>query len=85
MPGISTFVASRNAQHVKIQSTSTDLQARQLMLSLVFGGAPIVGLSGAITPIEGNNQSDSFALYSLVVAVIIPLDCLLSLFAFWLV
>lgn len=79
MLGISTFVVSRHAQHVAIQLTSTDLQARQLMLSLLFLAVPtVVGLSGGITPIEGDNQINSFALYSLVVAVMILLYYLLS-------
>jgi len=79
MLGISTFVASRQAQYVTLQSTSTDLQARQLMLSLLFLAVPtVVGLSGGVTPTDGSNRSDAFALYSLVVAVMILLYYLLS-------
>ena len=79
MLGISTVLAGQREQHVTIQASSTDLQARQLMLSLLLLAIPtIIGLGTGTTPLEGNNQQDSFALYSLAVAVMILLYYVLS-------
>ena len=77
--GISTFVAGRREQHVQIDDRSTNLQARQLMLSLLFLAVPtIFSLGKGLNPMEGTNQLDNFAVYSLVVAVMILLYYVLS-------
>ena len=77
--GISTFVAGRREQHVQIDARSTNLQARQLMLSLLFLAVPtIFSLGKGLNPMEGTNQLDNFAVYSLVVAVMILLYYVLS-------
>jgi len=79
MLGISTVLAGKREQHVTIQASSTELQARQLMLSLLLLAIPtIISLGTGTTPLEGNNQRDSFALYSLAVAVMILLYYVLS-------
>lgn len=77
--GISTFVAGRREQHVQIDDRSTNLQARQLMLSLLFLAVPTVfSLGKGLNPMEGTDQLDNFAVYSLVVAVMILLYYVLS-------
>ena len=66
-------------QRALIQASSTELQARQLMLSLLLLAIPtIISLGTGTTPLEGNNQRDSFAVYSLAVAVMILLYYVLS-------
>lgn len=77
--GISTFVAGRREQHVQIDARSTNLQARQLMLSLLFLAVPtIFSLGRGLNPMEGTDQLDNVAVYSLVVAVMILLYYVLS-------
>lgn len=77
--GISTFVAGRREQHVQIDARSTNLQARQLMLSLLFLAVPtIFSLGRGLNPMEGTDQLDNVAVYSLVVAVMILLYYMLS-------
>ncbi|MBL6798593.1 MAG: calcium:proton antiporter [Synechococcus sp. BS307-5m-G39] len=77
--GISTFVAGRREQHVQIDDRSTNLQARQLMLSLLFLAVPTVfSLGKGLNPMEGTDQLDNVAVYSLVVAVMILLYYMLS-------
>ena len=77
--GISTFVAGRREQHVQIDARSTNLQARQLMLSLLFLAVPTVfSLGKGLNPMEGTDQLDNVAVYSLVVAVMILLYYVLS-------
>ena len=77
--GISTFVAGCQQQHVQIDARSTSLQARQLMLSLLFLAVPtIFSLGKELNPMKGSNQLDNFAVYSLVVAVMILLYYVLS-------
>ena len=74
MLGISTVLAGKRVQHVTIQASSTELQARQLMLSLLLLAIPtIISLGTGDTPLEGDDQLDSFAIYSLGVAVMILL------------
>ena len=77
--GISTFVAGYQKQHVQINARSTSLQARQLMLSLLFLAVPtIFSLGKELNPTESTNRLDNFAVYSLVVAVMILLYYVLS-------
>ncbi len=79
MLGISTVLAGQREQQVNIQASSTDLQARQLMLSLLLLAVPtVISLGTGAIPLEGNDQRDSFAIYSLGVAVIILLYYMLS-------
>ncbi|QNI49723.1 calcium:proton antiporter [Synechococcus sp. A15-60] len=79
MLGISTVLAGQREQLVTIQASSTELQARQLMLSLLLLAIPtIISLGTGTTLLEGNDQRDSFALYSLAVAVMILIYYVLS-------
>jgi Ca2+/H+ antiporter len=51
---------------------NTNLQARQLLLSLLFLAVPTVfGIGEGIQPMAGNNALDRFGVYSLIVALLI--------------
>ena len=70
--GVSTIWAGRRQKKVKIRPHSTNLQARQLLLSLLFLAVPTVfGIGEGIQPMAGTNALDRFAVYSLIVALLI--------------
>ncbi len=77
--GISTIVAGRRELVVDLNRHSRGLSTRQLLISVILMSVPSIFFWDSMHPItEGSNVFDLFAVYSLVVAVIVMLAYLLS-------
>ena len=77
--GISTIVAGRRELVVDLNRHSRGLSTRQLLISVILMSVPSIFFWDSMHPItEGGNVFDLFAVYSLVVAVIVMLAYLLS-------
>lgn len=84
--GISTCVGARRKATIEIHPYSTGLQSQQLLISTIFLAVPTVfhlvnNLNPGGTPTamsDGSNIFDSFAIYSLVISVLILAFYLLS-------
>ncbi len=77
--GVSTCLAARRKPAIDIHPYSTGLQSQQLLISTIFLAVPTVFyllLNETFT--DGGNSFDNFALYSLIVAVLVVAFYLLS-------
>ena len=77
--GVSTIVAGRRELVVDLNRHSRGLSTRQLLISVILMSVPSIFFWDSMHPItEGSNTFDLFAVYSLIVAVIVMVAYLLS-------
>ena len=77
--GISTIVAGRRELVVDLNRQSRGLSTRQLLISVILMSVPSIFFWDSMHPItEGGEAFDLFAVYSLIVAVIVMVAYLLS-------
>lgn len=77
--GVSTMLAGRRALTIDLNQHSRGLSTRQLLISVILMAVPSVFFWNSMDPIsEGGETFDLFALYSLIVAVVVMAAYLLS-------
>ena len=72
--GISTIVAGRGRPHFSIHPYATTLQSQQLVIAAIFFAIPTVfyhSRSKITSGLEGAGVFDNFALYSVIVSVVV--------------
>ena len=79
MLGLSVIVAGRRTREVEISSIGSSLQARQLMLGVIFVSVPsIFAIAQKIELVEGGKILDKFGTYSIIVSFLVLAFYLLS-------
>ncbi len=77
--GISTMLAGRRVSRVDLNEHSRALSTRQLLMSVILMAVPSIFFWNSMHPIsEGGKTFDLFAIYSLIVAVVVMVAYLFS-------
>jgi len=77
--GISTMLAGRQVSRVDLNEHSRALSTRQLLMSVILMAVPSIFFWNSMHPIsDGGKTFDLFAIYSLIVAVVVMVAYLFS-------